>query len=143
MNRIIIVFLSFILVNCSSGNNLSTDKNGELIGRWRLTAQLTDPGDGSGVFSAVKSDKVLEFFSDGEVKVNGSMCYMTTNTNSEQTGTFELVSDSSNDANHDGIIKPDTCEFGSRNIYFDFPLDGGLILWYTCIEACGEKYEKL
>lgn len=69
--RIILIIFSTILLVLSCIEQESTDNN--LIGRWRLTEVLLDPGDGSGTFQGVSSDKIIEFHSDGTVTSNGEI----------------------------------------------------------------------
>ena len=57
-----ILFLSlmiFCLSSCTSANEENSTINE--IGSWKLIAVLADPGDGSGVFQPVLSDKTIIF----------------------------------------------------------------------------------
>ena len=137
------IVLVFILLSCSSDDTKPEIENEDLLGKWRLIEQLADPGDGSGTFNPVESDRVIEFFSDGTVTVNGSLCYMSTKVETNASGTYQVTSDDTSDTTFDGIITSDNCQFSDFRIYFDLPLSGNLILWYPCIEGCGQKFKKI
>lgn len=139
MRYSILIFFVLTLLNCSSDDTKPSEENMNLLGKWKLIEQLADPGDGSGTFNPVESDRTIEFFSDGTVTVNGSLCYMSINVEEKTSGTFEIISDDTADTWYDGIIIPNNCEI---NIYFNLPLNGDLILSYPCIEGCGQKFVK-
>ncbi|XCF07480.1 hypothetical protein ABI125_06380 [Tamlana crocina] len=109
------------------------------MGQWKLIEQLMDPGDGSGTFQPVTSNRVFEFFSDGSVTVNGDMCYITTEIGDKTTGSYVETSES--DWN-DGEISPPDCSFEDTKIYYQIEGEN-LILWYQCIEGCGQKFIKI
>lgn len=121
------LFLAGILFGCSE-NNINTD----LIGKWKLTEILADPGDGSGTFHAVSSDKILEFHADGTVTSNGPICYMTDESDSPGSGTYSLA---------DSTITSPDCQDFSIDIRFK-QTGSTLILYYPCIEPCAAKYKK-
>ncbi len=130
MNKIFLVLWSFgVLFSCSkSEENTNTD----LIGKWKLIEVLADPGDGSGTFHSVSSDKIIEFHSTGTVTSNGSICSMSIESNSSSSGTFSL-SDST-------INSPDCSAYPLK---IGFQKEGSiLIISYPCDEACMEKYSK-
>lgn len=102
-----------------------------LVGSWKLTAVLADPGDGSGVFYPVNNEKIITFNNSGTVNSNGSLCNMSLASNTNYTGVYS--SDSL-------FIKPDSCP----NISLGLEMSGAdLIINYLCIERCSEKYVKL
>ena len=129
---IISILLLGSLTSCES--NLLTSTG--LIGKWKLTEVLSDPGDGSGVFHAVQSDKTIEFHSNGTVTSNGSLCNMSIGSDMSSSTTYSIV-----DANA-----------GSFDCIHDVPfpvsfeLDDSqstLIVSYPCIEPCLAKYERV
>ena len=104
----------------------------ELVSKWALIEILADPGDGSGQFQPVSSDKTVEFFQDGTVTSNGSICTMGTESTSGSSGTYSEV---------DMTIDVVDCTGG--HIPLSYEMDGSfLILNYACIEPCREKYEQ-
>ncbi|WP_298536413.1 hypothetical protein [uncultured Algibacter sp.] len=138
-----VIALALILFNCSTKETKEIEEEQNLLGKWRLIEQLVDPGDGSGTFNSVESERIVEFFSDGTVIANGSLCYMSREVGDNSFGVYEVTSDDRADTNFDGIITPENCEFGEFDVYFDLPLSGHLILWYPCIEGCGQKFVKI
>lgn len=135
------VVLVFIFSCTSDDSKPSEEKN--LLGKWKLIEQLADPGDGSGTFLPIESNRTIEFFSDGTVQINGILCYMSSEVGDKESGTYNLITDSNTDAENVGVILPNTCNSRSAKVYFDLPLNGDLILWYLCIEGCGQKFEKI
>jgi len=71
---ILLLAIVGILISCSNDGN-DNSRTTELIGQWKLIEQLADPGDGSGTFQSIDSQKNLEFFQDGTItSSNGSLC---------------------------------------------------------------------
>lgn len=93
-----------------------------------LTEILADPGDGSGTFQPVESNKYIKFHSDSTVTSNGELCRMSIETNMPTTGTYSMA---------DSTISSADCND------FHFELNGNeLIVYYQCIEACQAKFLK-
>lgn len=42
----------------------------------------------------------------------------------------------------DGEILPNNCEYRETKVYYNLE-DNNLILWYQCIEGCGQKFKKI
>ena len=106
--------------------------NVELTGKWKLIETLVDPGDGSGTFSQVESEKIVEFHSDGKIASNGSLCGVSTEINFPSEGTFSLA---------DSTINIEGC--GNFPFKTTFKHRGKLLfIHYPCDEACIEKYTK-
>ena len=84
-----IVFILFavgILFSCNNDDDSNT--NVELIGNWRLVEIYSDPGDGSGNFETVNSEKTIEFRNDGTLSANGELCVLNSDSNTPVNGTF-------------------------------------------------------
>lgn len=103
-----------------------------LIGKWQLVEQLIDIGDGSGSFVPTETGKTVEFREDGTVVSSGSLCGMGGQPGQQGAGAYSVET---------GEITPDNCPTGQLPVKFELQ-DGELILYYPCIEACGEKYRK-
>lgn len=123
-----------ILLLALLGLLLSCHKNEEelapasLAGIWKLTEVLADPGDGSGTFQPVSSNKKIVFTSDSKVTSNGSVCDMSIESNSSTTASYS-------EATH-------TIDCQNRPVQYE--LNGNtLILSYFCIEGCQAKYIKV
>lgn len=119
---ILIMLLTF---SCSKTNS-------ELVGKWRLVELLADPGNGSGKFRPVSSKKVLEFYSDGTLKSNGEICFMSKESDTPTTGMYSLA---------DSTIVGEKCKDSPSKITFE-KNGTTLILNFQCIEPCRAKYRK-
>ncbi len=120
----IIVILSF-LASCKKNDR------GSVTGTWELKEVLMDPGNGSGVFNVVSSDKNLVFHTNGNVNSNGIICDMSIESNTSTSGTY---------SENDSTIISTTCP----NLILKYEVSGDtLILIYPCIEACKAKYMKV
>lgn len=120
-----------LLMSCKSDDDNSPSET-ELIGDWKLIEVLSDPGDGSGTFTSVDSEKRISFKSDGTISSNGSLCDLSIDTNKETSGTFSLV---------DSTFTSSDCNNDAYNYSFEKNEDI-LIIAYPCIEACQVKYKK-
>lgn len=143
MKNSLILFMLLMIFSCTTKEAKPDIKNQDLIGKWKVIEQLADPGDGSGTFNPIESDRTIQFFSDGTVTINGDLCYMSSGAGAETSGTFEIIAENTTDTSHDGIIFPIGCDYPETKIYFDLPVSGNLILWYLCIEGCAEKFKKI
>jgi hypothetical protein len=120
----ILVIISF-LTSCKKNDRDS------LTGTWLLKEVLMDPGNGSGVFTAVGSDKNLVFNTNGNVNSNGVICDMSIESNTSTAGTYSEI---------DSTIISTTCP----NLILKYEVSGDtLILIYPCIEPCKAKYIKV
>jgi hypothetical protein len=143
MKQSVIILLVLVLFNCSSREEKPVIENENLLGKWKMIEQLADPGDGSGTFNPIDSNRIIQFFSDGTVIINGNLCYMSTDVGAEMSGIYEVIADDTADTINNGFIFPNDCDFAETKIYFYLPLNGNLILWYTCIEGCAQKFKKI
>jgi hypothetical protein len=120
----ILVIISF-LASCKKNDRDS------LTGTWLLKEVLMDPGNGSGVFTAVGSDKNLVFNTNGNVNSNGVICDMSIESNTSTAGTYSEI---------DSTIISTTCP----NLILKYEVSGDtLILIYPYIEPCKAKYIKV
>lgn len=109
------------------------EQDSELVNSWKLIEVLADPGDGSGTFQPVTSDKIISFFEDGTVTSNGILCQMSSETGTGSTGTYSETELS---------ITPDNCGFAAFVMTYEFA-GANLIINYPCFEPCREKYELI
>ena len=126
----LVILLTVAFFSCSKKEETKTDA--ELVGVWKLTEVLADPGDGSGTFHGVNSNKTMEFHTDGTLTSNGGICDMSIDSGSPSSGTYSLV---------DSTMTSSKC----ANYYFkiQFKKTGAtLIIYYPCIEGCAAKYIK-
>jgi hypothetical protein len=104
----------------------------DLIGTWNLIEQYADPGDGSGDYEPIESDRTITFNEDGTFSSNGNMCGMSGDTTESASGSF---------SEENGTIDVDDCAFTGFGITYEIK-DGYLFIYYPCFEGCGQKYEK-
>lgn len=132
MKKLVFLFsLIGILFSCNSDDDSSP--NADLVGNWKITEVLADPGDGSGTFSPVESNKVITFHQDGKITSNGTLCDTSIETNSPSSGTYSLSESTFNTPN---------C--GHPEYEYQFEHNGKtLIIIYPCFEACQVKYKKI
>ena len=64
-----IATIIFTLISCIKNDN--EDTTSPLLGTWELKEILADPGDGSGIFNTVNSNKKLTFYSNRKITSNG------------------------------------------------------------------------
>jgi hypothetical protein len=127
-NLLALVVLTGIITSCSKN-----EEEGQLLSKWKLIEQLADPGDGSGVFTPVDSDKTIEFLCNDDVVSNGPLCTMSTETGSVGKGKYDASAK---------IIVPDNCNSPEYQIAYSIN-DSVLILYYPCIEGCGQKFRLI
>lgn len=130
MKRFVLVLATIgLFVSCNKADKIS---NTELIGTWRLIEVLSDPGDGSGKFLPVKSDKTITFKNDGTISSNGKLCDMSGNSDHPTSGTYSVS---------DMTIRSLGC--ADPNYDYSFKHDGNILtIYYPCIEPCIAKYKK-
>ena len=130
MNRLIVLFTTTILFACSNSDDINTKV--ELVGNWRLIEVLADPGDGSGTFATVQSNKMITFEPDGVITSNGNLCDMSISSNMQTSGTYSKTN---------LTFKSDDCQ--NPNHDFTFEQNSNIIIInYPCIEPCMAKYKK-
>ncbi|MBT8243903.1 MAG: hypothetical protein HKP48_03325 [Winogradskyella sp.] len=127
-NKIILILITIFLFSCDKD-----ESEAELLGSWRMVARLSDPGDGSGVFTAVASDQIITFNNDGTIISNGSLCDIFENTLESTSGTYSA---------EDMFFITEDC--GLQDFEYQFEIDGQFLTYFViCIEACGVRYQKI
>jgi len=93
---------------------------------------LADPGDGSGTFHGVTSEKIVEFLPNGILTSNGSICDMSIESGSPSAGSYSLS---------DSTINSSDCS--NTPLMIKFHKKGTtLTISYPCDEACLAKFIK-
>lgn len=131
MKKIAVLFLLVGIVYGCTKNEVNL-KESDLMGKWKLIEVLADPGDGSGTFRQVNSNKIIEFHSDGTLTSNGSICNMSTEADSPSSATYSLS---------DSTINSPECENTAMRLKFERS-GSTLIISYPCIEPCRAKFIK-
>lgn len=116
------------------------------MGKWILTATYNDPGDGSGVYKSVDSEKTIEFFNNGTFSLNGPLCELPITVGENSTGKVR----NSSYSNNFRLISNEECTMDNSSFddspyeYIALIKNSDLIIYYTaCIEGCAQKYQKL
>ncbi len=132
MKKLMLFFSILLLCIAACTNDDDNTSNPDLLGKWKLVAQLVDPGDGSGTFQPIESDLELEFLEEGLVKVsNGNLCSLAIDSDGNSTESYSTVEN--------------TIDVTCNNpIPISFEIkEASLLLYYSCIEACAQRYHKL
>ncbi len=123
--------------SCYNDNNnypVQTPSETTLEGTWKLIQVLNDPGNGSGEFYDVDSEKTITFFEDGTITSNGSICQTSTASDTPTEGTYSISQ---------RIIDSADC-YISEDIAIRFTIiDSNLIMSYPCIEPCQSRFIKI
>lgn len=128
---IILLFLVGILFSCSNIVEETSVTPPQLVGTWKLKEILFDPGDGSGTFQSVNSNKTLIFDTTGNVTSNGLICDMSIGTNASSIVTYSEANSTINSSN-------------CPNLTLNYELIADtLVIIYPCIEPRKAKYSKV
>jgi hypothetical protein len=131
MKTLALVVLSlFTLLRCEKDD--SPEVNSNLIGTWLLVEVYADPGDGSGTFEPVDSNKKMIFNSDGTVTSNGILCALSSTSATDTNGIYNSV---------ESTFRTDACNDSD----YDYPYGHTgttLLVYYPCIEGCIGKFSK-
>lgn len=121
MKRVLLlVFVAFAFSACKK-----EVRDTDLIGKWKLTEYLADPGDGSGTWQPAPNSQFIEFVKDGTLIFSPTGQY--------DSKRYNVTSDSTM------IFSGDSYDYPMR-----YNLSGNLLtLKPQCIEACGMKYIKV
>ncbi len=104
-----------------------------LTGVWRLTERLSDPGDGSGIFTPVDSERTIRFSANGTYTANEDICDFLHGTSSPSSGQYDL---------EENRLMPEGCVSAGFNS-LGIEVNGReLIISYLCEEGCRHKYKR-
>jgi hypothetical protein len=128
---LLLIIISSSLPSCDDDDQ--TIQNAGISGEWRLIETLADPGDGSGQYMPVQSDKRISIFTDGSFSSNGDPC------------DFQIAADNPSEGSYNQ---------NDQGYYIDcgLPLEASillsleddyLIIQFFCFEPCLHKYERL
>ncbi len=111
----------FAVAGCKKSSNV---ENSNLIGKWKLTESLADPGDGSGTWQMAdpSNPQYLEFKNDGRLIFSPTGMY---------------------DSDHYQVSSDSTMIFlrGRESFPMRYHLSENMLcLFPPCIEGCGLKY---
>lgn len=104
-----------------------------LEGTWLLTEVLFDPGDGSGEFRKIDSERQMSLAPDNTYNANYDVC-QAIEEGEKFSGSFERI-----DAQE--FLIP--CAGSLLNSVQGRLEDGFLVLYYPCDEPCAYKFRKI
>lgn len=134
MKNVILLISSCLFLILSSCEKEECGFGEGIVGKWKLTHELYDPGDGSGTFQAITSDKEIVFNSNATFEANGDMCSMANQASSTHSGTYDASTET---------FSPDNC-VNMAPMSYGYSVNGNtLILSYPCICGCQQKYTRL
>ncbi|OUR96096.1 hypothetical protein A9Q86_16600 [Flavobacteriales bacterium 33_180_T64] len=133
MKHFVLVLIAFLFVMSCSNDDNPTVNQPELVGNWKLIAIYSDPGDGSGDFFSVESDKMIQFTANGMISSNANLCLLFSESGEPSTGTYSET---------ESTISILDCQTMPYSSSFEI-ISSNLIISYPCIEGCQEKYIKL
>ncbi len=135
MKRLLLILLPLFILGCGSDDNYVADFFYSPTTYWKLSAKLNDPGDGSGTFQPVISERVLtiEVY---RVVTNGSMC-----TPDGPVGPDEFADYDSNTPEF-FVMNCDSTDVPRHFSYFFLDDSNELILDLGCDEPCWLRYER-
>ena len=142
MKSIISLCLAILVLSCSNDKeeeSLASENSFILEGSWVLTEQYADPGDGSGEFQKVQSNKTIQFFSNGSYNANGSLCILDLRDSPKTKGTYTIASPELTEYSTENFVTPDDCNEEKVFILFE---SNDLLLSYPCIEGCAQRYVR-
>ncbi|MDG1330989.1 MAG: lipocalin family protein [Crocinitomicaceae bacterium] len=134
MKNVTLFILSSLILLLASCQKTECGFGNEIVGKWQLTEQLADPGDGSGTFNPITSSKEIRFYANGTFEANGDMCQMTSQAGLIHTGTYDISNET---------LAPDNC-VSMMPMSYNYTLNGNtLIISFPCICGCQQKYERI
>ncbi|WP_397299105.1 lipocalin family protein [Nonlabens ulvanivorans] len=133
MKQLLFTLIGIILlISCDSSDDPGNVLTSDIVGTWQLVANLADPGDGSGTFQSVSSNKTITFNADGTFTSNGDVCDMSITTSTNTNGTYNTTDKTIN------------ANCGTTNLPISYTIDNlTMDISYFCIEACQSRYRKI
>lgn len=132
MKKLLVLFSCLLILNaCGKEKEIPSNV---LVGNWKLTSLYVDPGDGSGVYVDVNSNKQITFFNDGSFTSKGDICDIYPSDEGISSGSYSVS---------DTTIVVAICKGKEANIDIKLILEKDLItIYYPCIEGCANKYTR-
>lgn len=131
--KFLFLISSLFLIASGCAKETSKPQTG-IIGKWKLVEEMVDPGNGSGTFQPVSSDKVIVFLGNGTFQANDGMCFMSSQVTSNQTGSYDATTET---------FSPNNCS-NMAPLSYQYSVNGNtLTLTYPCICGCQQKYTRI
>ena len=140
-NLFLILATIGIIYSCSNDDENQNVVDPQLIGKWKLIETFEDPGDGSGTYQSIESEKTIEFFNNGTFAISGSLCQLSTSAGEITMGNVR----NSNYSDNNILVSNEQCDPDNQSAEYRLSIDNSdLIISYTaCFEGCAQKYQKL
>jgi hypothetical protein len=129
---LLLLFAAFALLACQNDQDDQLNLT-VLEGTWLLTEVLFDPGDGSGEFRKIDSERQMSLAPDNTYTTNYDVC-QAIEEGEKFSGSFERI-----DAQE--FLIP--CAGSLLNSVQGRLEDGYLVLYYPCDEPCAYKFRKI
>lgn len=127
MKKLMLLLLGSLLLQFQCNEDDDIFAPSTVVGSWQLEAVLADPGDGSGTFQDVASEKAITFNADSTFTSNGLGCVIFgDNTEFPATGAFNATQ-----------LFIDDCDL---SLFYSLEVNRLLIGNFNCIEECSERY---
>ena len=121
--------LSVASVACDRDDEPLVAAPGEIAGEYLRVESYVDPGDGSGTYAPVASERRITVAPDSTFASNQDLCQFGEGGDAS-TGRFDA----------EGRVTMDDCAFGPAEMSFR---DGVLEVAYFCFEGCGDRYRRV
>jgi hypothetical protein len=120
-----VVFLPFLIASIAAcDDNINS---AVIIGQWKQTEFLIDPGDGSGTYQSFEGNQIATFYSDSSATFTESFC----------------LSQGGQDGKN-AVFTINTVYWSDCELIYRYEIkDEYLFLYPPCIEPCGLKFEKI
>lgn len=126
-----VIVLSFFTFSACEDKDIATPATPST---WELIETLADPGDGSGTFQPVKSERRLNLLADGTYTAEGDICSFSTEGDTQSTGVYDISR---------GTIFPNECgTIGGTPLQLSISGDV-LTIGYLCFEPCEHRYRRV
>ena len=133
MRKVCLILLTAVIFSACSKDDPIIE--GDLTGTWILIEQLADPGNGSGTFQPVDSDKTITFLENNQFFSNGNLCQTFQDVKGGSSGSYDPVSKTL-------LVSDCVLIDSSRSLMYEIQ-GNNLIIHYLCIEPCAEKYQRI
>lgn len=110
-----------------------------IVSSWKLVEVYADPGDGSGKYQPVVSEKQLIFQKDGIVKSNYMFCVVG-DASFAKKESYAIYDDTKRTITYDTCLSKKVIP---ESLPYTYLNDTILELTHFCIEGCGERYLKI
>lgn len=139
MKKLSIFLFLFILYGCSEEvnpcDNPEFDCTASVESHWELIEVLADPGNGSGSFNEVSSERNIIFLTDNTFISEGLLC------NPDLTNT-EIHTGNIRYGDSENTLEFEACDNTIDQVRFVIEGDE-LLVYFQCIEACIHKYKRV